>query len=539
MLTGLSALAALWAPPAAAGDVSLLFTGDTHSHLDATGPKDADLRGTLGGLTKAASIVAQVDATDPNTLFVHAGDLFNGDLYFPATIGPDGAPALATAEMQLLASLGLDVLALGNHEFGVGTDALAATLWAGFQGTGPEVLTANIDLAAAGLDTLVAPRTVKVVDGVRVGFFGLTIPDYMSIDAPFLPGTQTPEGLIALAATEAATLQQAPYNADVVVSIAHLGSQLEQALAANAPGIDVVIGGHDHQAAPEPVFVTGPDGRDVAVVKAGQFYQNLGYLRLHVDAGQVVVTSYDLIVVDENVPRLPPVDAVVRDLQDTISLHYGEDFWGQPIGFAAFDISKDVRPPMRDTGIGNLVADALRAAGGTDIAIIAEGFFTEGLYRGPIVGDDAFRIVGNGIDPSGGPGFALFRVKVTGQNLLNALETSIAQMGTAQGLTPDDFFLHVSGMRWRFDSSRTAPPYVDRVWVGGRPLQLDRVYTVTLDQGNLIGVAQFPGVEFVDEPQLVPGIDEYAAVRDFIASRGAVAYGPRGRAMDLAYVPCH
>ncbi len=536
-MTGPLVLALLGTFTADGGDVSLLFTGDSHSHLDATGPKDAQLRGTLGGLTKAATVVSQVKATDPNALFVHAGDLFNGELYFAATIGPDGSPALATAEMQILAMIGLDVLTLGNHEFGVGTDALAATLDAGFQGTGPTVLSANVDLAAAGLTQYAVPRTVKVVDGVRVGFFGLTIQDYMSLEAPFLPGGNTPEGVAAIAASEAELLTLPPYDADVVVCVAHLGIQAELAVATQVPGIDVVIGGHDHVTTDEPIFVEGPDGRDVAVVKAGQFYQNLGYLHLTYDAGQVTFPSYELLTVDESVPRLPQVDAIVQGLQATISAHYGEDFWGTRIGYAAVDIDKDFRPPLRDTGIGNLIADALRLAGGTDIGMIAEGFFTEGIYRGPIVGADVFRAVGNGIDPAAGPGFALYRVPITGQNLLNALETSVALMGTAQGLTPDDFFLQVSGMRWQFDSTRTEPPFVQRVRVHGRPLDLDRVYTVTVDYGNLVGVSLFPNVEFAGEPELVEGVDEYAAVRNLIARRRVIAYGSRGRAIDLGQIP--
>jgi hypothetical protein len=44
----LASVALLWAQPADAGDFSLLFTGDTHSHLASTGTKDSALRGTIG-----------------------------------------------------------------------------------------------------------------------------------------------------------------------------------------------------------------------------------------------------------------------------------------------------------------------------------------------------------------------------------------------------------------------------------------------------------------------------------------------------------
>lgn len=527
----------VYAMPAMAGQFSLLFTGDSHSHLDSSGTKDLDGRGTLGGLTRAASIVAQVEQTDPNVVFVHAGDLFNGDLYFPATIGPGGTPALSVPEMQILGDLGLDVLTLGNHELGLGTDALAATLWAAYGGAGPSVITANIDLEAAGLDGLVTPRVVKEVDGVKVGFFGLTVVDYLSMGAPFLPESYSPEGLITLAASEAATLRADPYDADVVVCVAHLGLPLEEAIAGNAPGIDVVIGAHDHVALSEPEWVPGPEGHAVPVVKAGQFYQHLGYLHVSYDGGVVSFPGYQLFDVDASVPRLPPVDAVVQGLQQAISAHYDEDFWGEPIGYAVADVTKDVRPPLRDTGVGDLVTDALRAAGGTDIAVNAEGFFTEQLYKGVLAGDDVFRIVGNGIDPAGGPGFALYTAKITGEKLMLALETSVGMMSASTGLTTDDFFLQVSGMRFMFDTSLPEPPRVLGAWVGGRPLDPSAVYTVTLDEGNLQGLALFPDVEFVEPPVRIEGTDEYRALRDFIASKRVLHYAPSGRSIDLGSVP--
>jgi 5'-nucleotidase/UDP-sugar diphosphatase len=535
---GLLAAAAVIGLPssASAGEFSLVYVGDSHSHLDSTGPKDDSLRGTIGGLSRAASIIAGIEAADPNALFVHVGDLSNGDLYFPATIGPYGSPLLAVPEMQMLADLGLDVMALGNHEFGLGSDVLAATLWASFEGAGPSVLSANVDLGAAGLDGLVQPRTIIAVDGVEVGFFGLTIVDWMSVGAPFLPESYSGEGLVMLAASEAATLRAS--GADVVVCVAHVGSALEAAIATFAPGIDVVIGGHDHAALQDPMIFTGPDGRGVALVKAGQFYEYVGHLEVAYDeqSGLVSFPGSTLVHIDETVPRLPMIDAEVLGLQAAISSHYGEDFWGETIGYALWDISNDVTPPRRDTGIGNLITDALREAGGTDIAVTADGFFTEGLYAGPIVGADAFRIVGNGIDPTAGPGYALYTVEITGENILNALETSIELMGSAQGLTPDDFFLQVSGMRFVFDSSLAERPRVLHSWVGGPPLDPNEVYTLTLNYGNLIGLSMFPDVELAGEPELLEGIDEYAAVRDLIQDEFMLNYGSRGRSIDLGMV---
>src|SRR5512143_3886376 len=53
------------------GQITLLHVSDSHSHLDAWGPKDGNLDGTLGGIAKAAFLVAGERVADPAALFVH------------------------------------------------------------------------------------------------------------------------------------------------------------------------------------------------------------------------------------------------------------------------------------------------------------------------------------------------------------------------------------------------------------------------------------------------------------------------------------
>ena len=118
--------------------ITLLHVNDTHSHLDAWGPKDRHLEGTVGGMAKAASVIAAVRASEPNVLLLHAGDVFHGDLFFNQYFG--------VPELQLMKQLGFDAMAVGNHEFDFGPDVLAGSLAAAFgDGTLP-LLSANLDL---------------------------------------------------------------------------------------------------------------------------------------------------------------------------------------------------------------------------------------------------------------------------------------------------------------------------------------------------------------------------------------------------------
>ncbi len=533
-LGALVAIVLLAAPALpSATQITIIHVNDSHSHLDAIGPKDANLDGTLGGLAKAASVIGYLEATQPNPIFVHAGDLFQGDLYFYATLAPGNLPVLSVPEMQLLKSLGLGIMTVGNHELFLGADALAQAIGAGFwdfiavPGPPPAVLSANLDLAdpsAASLAGLVQPNVVKEIDGVRVGFFGMTAIDFLSQGAPFLG--YTPEAFVGIAAAQVQELRAG--GAQVVIFLSHLGQVLDEAIAANVPGIDAIVGGHDHTVLSEPVFVTDPNGKSVPIVQAGEFYEWVGKLTLSVENGDVSLLDYRLVPVDAAVPRLDGIAAKVDELKLGIDALYGEDFWHGRIAYALLDVAKDVRPasPARDSAVADLITDALRAKGGTDIAMTVDGMLTEGLTHGPVVGDDAFRIVSDGIDPTfAGLGFPLYRIQLDGKNLLAALETTLA--------AGKDFFVYGSGLRYVFDSRKPAGSRLVAAFVNGRPVQPTRIYSATVNLGVVQGLAAFPNVQLAGYPQPL-GVNEYAAVRDWIQKLHLLLYFPQGRILDLS-----
>jgi 5'-nucleotidase len=508
--------------------ITILHVNDTHSHLDAVGPKDANLDGTLGGLAKAATVVATQRATVPNTLFLHAGDLFQGDLFFNATLG--------VPELQLLAQLGLDAMAVGNHELHLGPATLAGALAQAFPLGGSPLLSANLDLSGfPALSPFIAAKVVKDVGGVKVGLFGLTTPfDPGELPAPVVVESDVGE-ILKLAAAKAGELRLVD-GVDVVICLSHMGFQIDQLLAASVPGLDAVVGGHDHFLFPQPVMVPGPGGKDVPVVQAGEFYEFVGKLGLSVENGVVSVASYELLPVDASVPRFPPFAPALDQVRGLVTAAFGDVFHA-PIAHALLDVSKTPGPArcLRDTGVGNLVTDAYRWRTGTDVAIAANGFASEGIPRGPVVGEDAFHVVGDGFDPvalqaQGGPpflGFPLYRVDLLGAELVAGLEATLAA-GT------DDVFLQVSGMRYRYDSTRPAGSRVTGVVVNGRPLHPRHVYSATVNLGVVQGLPLL-GVKVVRQEALAE--NEFLTVRDFVQPLRVLAYTSQGRIVDEG-TPC-
>ena len=92
---------------AAGRTVTILHVSDTHSHLDATGPRDARLAGTVGGIAKATTVIGRARAHEPGSLLLHSGDVLQGDLFFNAYFG--------VPELKWMASMGFDAMTLGQQ----------------------------------------------------------------------------------------------------------------------------------------------------------------------------------------------------------------------------------------------------------------------------------------------------------------------------------------------------------------------------------------------------------------------------------------
>jgi 5'-nucleotidase len=518
-----ASLGAWSAIPAQAATITLVHVNDTHSHLDAWGPKDRNLDGTIGGMAKAASIIAAVRAREPNVVLLHAGDAFHGDLFFNKYFG--------VPEFQLMKQLGFDAMAVGNHEFDFGPDVLAGSLNAAFgSGTLP-LLSANLDMSGyPALENWIKPSVIKEVGGVRIGIFGMTTPDdVMNMPAPVtILGAGDPTVVLGIAGGMAFQLRGA--GAEVVICLSHLGVLYDQAIAANVPGIDIIVGGHDHDVFEQPLVVTNPEGKPTLILQAGSHYRYVGKLRFTLRHGAVKVVDYTLLPVDRKTPPLPEVQNVVDDFKLGIVATYG-DVYRTTLARATRDLemTTDPRQPRRDSAMGNLITDALRERTRTDIAVTANGLISEGIFQGPIVGIDVFRPVSYGYDPETGLGLKIATFTITGAELVKALEIGLAYLGVNE-----DFFLQVSGMSFAYNAKADPGSRVvlASIRVHGRPLDPGAEYTATVNEA-IAALIPSMGVQ-VSNLQFLPDL-EYNVLKEFIMDLGRVNYHSEGRILDVTH----
>ena len=500
--------------------ITLLHVNDTHSHLDATGPKDGSLNGTLGGIAKAATVIQSVRASEEHVLLLHAGDVFQGELFFNAYLG--------VPELQLMKQLGFDAMAVGNHEFDLGPRVLNDVLSTAFAGGSFPLVSANLDLSAfPALTRWIQPSVIKTFGEVRIGIFGMTVPNNpTNLPAPVI----VRDDIVAVAQQAVTDLRSG--GAEVVICLSHLGIFYDRMVAANVTGIDFIVGGHDHFVFEHPQLIKSPDGKHAVILQAGEHYKCIGELRFSVNHGKVHVREYRMLPVDASVSPDPSIQSIVSGFKAAIFARYG-DVYHTVLATTKTELSKayDDRSPLRDTPLGNLITDAFRNKTGTDIAITPDGLISEKIWAGPIVSADVFRAVSYGFDASTGLGFHLATFQVVGTELIKGLEVGLSQLEVG-----DDFFVQVSGMTFKYDPRQRVGQrvIVESIRINDKPLFPDGRYTVTANTG-LLELLDGVGVH-VERVNVLSDL-EYTAVRDYISRLGIFSYEAQGRIQDVSVKP--
>ncbi|OFV71316.1 bifunctional metallophosphatase/5'-nucleotidase [Acetobacterium wieringae] len=215
--------------------LKIIHTNDTHSRYSYS------VKNNTIGYAKLKTIINQ----EKPDLVVDAGDIFHGQSF--ATIETGGSIA------ELMAAVGFDALAPGNHDFNYGSARLLelSTM------ANTKILGNNVTYSESGKPFFSDDYLIKdiVVDGevIRIGVFGLISPDIYSDTAPAnVAGLTfgTRESVLVAAQQSVAALEA--QNCDVIVALTHIGDSdngtlmRSDAIAEGAPGIDVIVDGHTH-----------------------------------------------------------------------------------------------------------------------------------------------------------------------------------------------------------------------------------------------------------------------------------------------------
>ena len=268
--------------------------------------------GPFGGYAHIAALVKRIRAERPGrTLLLDGGDTLQGSATSLWTHGRD--------MLQVVNALGVDVLT-AHWEFTHGIDRVKEYFGdidtrGSFNG---DFLAQNV-FDTVWYDPVFRPYSIREIGGARIGVIGQAMP-YVPVSHPlrFVPDMTFGIREEELQAHVRALRDEE--KVDLVVLLSHNGFSVDYKLASRVDGIDVILGGHTHDAIP----VAMPVGRTL-VVQSGAHGKFLARLDLDVRQGRVRDWRFKLMpVLADHVPADPDMAALIERLRAPYADKLGE-----------------------------------------------------------------------------------------------------------------------------------------------------------------------------------------------------------------------
>ncbi|WP_412564014.1 bifunctional metallophosphatase/5'-nucleotidase [Thalassobius sp. MITS945101] len=459
LLASAAALALSAGAAAADFNLTVLHTNDFHarfepiSKYDSGCSADSNAEGKcFGGSARLVTAVEAARARAENSILVDGGDQFQGTLFYTYYKGKLAA--------EMMNKLGYDGMTVGNHEFDDGPEVLRGFMDA----VNFPILMSNADVSGEPLLAgKLAKSTVIERGGEKIGMIGLTPQDTDELASPgpnviFTDPSEAVQGEVDKLTAE---------GVNKIIVLSHSGYVVDQQVAANTTGVDVIVGGHsntylsntsDRAEGAYPTMVGG-----TAIVSAYAYGKFLGELNVTFnDAGEIVSATGEPIIMDAGVAEDEGTKARITEAAGPL-----DEIRNKVVASSAEAINGergDCR--VKECQMGNLVADAMLARvaeQGIDIAIANSGGLRASIDSGDVTMGEVLTVL-----PFQNT-LSTFQIK--GSTLVAALENGVSQIEEVKGRFPQ-----VAGMTFTVDVSAEVGSRISDVMVGGAPVDLDKVY---------------------------------------------------------------
>ena len=451
--------------------VDIVFTHDTHSHLNTFTTMVDGLETELGGFARMNTLIEAQRTQNPDTLVIDGGDFSMGTLI--QTVFETQA-----AELRMLGYLGCDVTTLGNHEFDYRSKGLANMLTSA-QASGdavPAMVVCNVDW-----DTMEAEGLTEGQQRLKDAFAAYGVSDYTVLEKGDVDiAVVGVVGKDALACAPTCELKfedpieavkqtvadiKANEDVDMIVCVSHSGtwedeSKSEDELLAKAvPDLDLILSGHTHTEIEKPI-----QHGSTYVVSCGEYGKNLGELTLTQQAdGRWAMSAYELIPITSDIAVHAATQQTIDSFMDTVDTDYLARFGYTKDQVLAendivFSTQKDLENIHEEHNLGDIIADAYVYAVENaadydgvpvDLAVVPSGTVRDTYARGDITVEQVFNSFSLGIGADGVPGYPLISVYLTGREIRTAAEidASVSDfMTTAR--------LYCSGLNFTYNPHR-------------------------------------------------------------------------------------
>ena len=491
--------------------IDVLFTHDTHSHLDSFSTIVNGEQKEVGGFAKIKTLINEKKKEDPDTLILDGGDFSMGTLI--QTVYDTEA-----AELRMLGYLGYDVTTFGNHEFDYRSQGLANMLKAAKSSgeTLPEIVVCNVDwdsMEKAGLndgqkqiqsafETYGVKDYVMVQKGdVKIAVVGVFGKDALECAPTCELSFKDPVEAVKKTVEEIKKNEEA----DMIACVSHGGtwedeSKSEDELLAKAvPDLDLIISGHTHSELQKAIR-----HGNTYIVSCGEYGRNLGSLSMTQNSdGRWNLSAYELIPVSEDVKADKATQERIDALMDTVNTNYLADFgYTRKEVLAQNDVEfnslEEMGTEHKELNLGDIMADAYVYAvenseyydgDPVDVAVVPSGTVRDTYTKGDITVEDVYNSFSLGIGKDGVAGYPLINAYLTGKELklVAEVDASISDfMTTAR--------LYCSGLNFTYNPHRmilnkVTDCYLTRADGERTEIEDDKLYHVVTDlyTGQMLG----------------------------------------------------
>lgn len=491
--------------------LDILFTHDTHSHLNSFTTIVNGEKKEAGGFAKLKTLINEHKKVNPDTLVLDGGDFSMGTLI--QTVYDTEA-----AELRMLGQIGCDVTTLGNHEFDYQSKGLADMLNAAKNSgdTVPSLVLCNVDWDAmeeAGLS--------EGQKQIQSAFEKYQVRDYVVVQKGNIKiavlGVFGKDALVCAptcelvwkdpvkAAKQTVEKIKKKEKVDMIACVSHSGTwddadkSEDEILAKEVPDIDLIISGHTHSQLDKPI-----QHGNTYIVSCGEYGKNLGTISMtQKDDGRWKATSYELIPVSDEVNPDETTQAKIDALMDTVDINYLAKFgYTRKEVLAENDIEFNSLDEMgtkhEELNLGDIISDAYVYAvensdnydgDPVDVAVVPSGTVRDTYAKGEITVESVYNSFSLGIGKDGLAGYPLISAYLTGKELklVAEIDASISDFTTIARL-------YCSGLNFTFNPHRMILNKVTDCYLTGQDgkreeIQDDKLYHVVTDlyTGQMLG----------------------------------------------------
>lgn len=358
--------------------VTILHINDLYEITPIAGGKE-------GGMARLATLRMQLLKQNRNTYTILAGDAVSPSVLGTALV--NGQPIAGAQMIALLNAVGLDYATFGNHEFDLSEQQLMTRIresrfpW--FSG--------NVRQANGEPLPGVRQNVVFTVDGehgghVRIGLIGVTLDQNKRSWTQF-------NNILQTAREQVTNLRG--QGVDIVIAVTHETFAEDVELADKIPGIDLIIGGHEH----ENIHVyRGPEFTPILKADANlrsAYVHNLVY---DTDTKTLTIDS-QIVHLDEHIAQDPTIAKLANDWSEKGFAAFRKN------GFEPTDViataperlyGKDAETRNHSTNLTDVLAEAfLHSFSDADAAFFNSGSIRidDDLPPGPISQYDVLRVL--------------------------------------------------------------------------------------------------------------------------------------------------